>query len=57
MVQVGINAVQQKALRNAILSGWPLGTPEFVDNLQKGTPRRLTKSSPGRPPIERNTRE
>jgi putative transposase len=57
MVQVGINAVQQEALRNAILSGWPLGTPEFVDNLQKGTPRRLTKSSPGRPPIERKTPE
>ena len=57
MEQVGINAVLQEALRNAILSGWPLGTPEFVENLQKGTPRRLTKSSPGRPPIERKTPE
>jgi putative transposase len=57
MVQVGINAVQQEALRNAVLSGWPLGTPEFVDILQKTTPRRLTKSSPGRPSAERKTQE
>jgi len=55
MVQAGINAVQQQVLHDAILSGWPLGAPEFVDSLQKGTPRRLTKSSPGRPPIERKT--
>jgi putative transposase len=57
MVQVGINAVQQEALRNAVLSGWPLGTPEFVDILQKTTPRRLTKSSPGRPFAERNAQD
>lgn len=57
MVHTGIDAVQRDALRDAILSGWPLGAPEFVAHLQKGTPRRLTKSSPGRPPIEQDRRE
>lgn len=54
MVQAGGDAVQQEALRAAISTGWPLGTPAFVGNLQKITPRRLTKSSPGRPSVQRN---
>jgi putative transposase len=49
MVQAGISAVQQAALTDATLSGWALGTPEFVEDLQKMTPRRLTKGRAGRP--------
>jgi len=49
MVQAGISAVQQAALTDATLSGWALGSPEFVENLQKVTPRRLTKGRAGRP--------
>ena len=49
MVQTGISAVQQAALTDATLSGWALGSPRFVENLQKITPRRLTKGRAGRP--------
>lgn len=49
LVQSGISAVQQAALTEATLSGWALGSPEFVENLQKVTPRRLTKGKAGRP--------
>jgi putative transposase len=49
MVQAGISTVQQSALTDATSSGWALGSPEFVENLQKITPRRLTKGRAGRP--------
>jgi putative transposase len=49
MVQAGLNMVQQTALTDSALNGWALGSPEFVDDLQKKTRRRLSKSSPGRP--------
>jgi putative transposase len=49
MVQTGINMVQQAALTDSALNGWALGSSAFVDDLQKRTPRRLSKSSPGRP--------
>jgi putative transposase len=49
MVQGDISTVQQAALTNAALSGWTLGSSEFVEKLQKITPRRLTKGRPGRP--------
>ncbi len=48
-VQGGISAVQQTALTESVLSGWALGSADFVNGLQKKTPRRLSKSSPGRP--------
>ncbi|TXT41629.1 MAG: hypothetical protein FD135_33 [Comamonadaceae bacterium] len=49
LVQAGIGTVQQTALTQATLSGWALGEPDFVADLQKRTERRITKSSAGRP--------
>jgi putative transposase len=49
LVQSGINPVQQAALTDATLSGWALGEPDFVADLQKRTERRVTKSGAGRP--------
>jgi len=49
MVQAGLNPVQQAALTEATRSGWALGEPEFIANLQKRTQRRLTKATAGRP--------
>lgn len=49
MVQAGISPVQQTALTDSALSGWALGEPDFVAELQKRTERRVVKSSAGRP--------
>ncbi|MBX9818973.1 MAG: transposase, partial [Burkholderiaceae bacterium] len=49
LVQAGLTSVQQSALTEAVLHGWALGAPEFLDALQKKTPRRVIKSTPGRP--------
>ncbi len=51
MVQAGISTVQHVALTDATLSGWALGSPEFLQLLQKNTPRRLTRRSAGRPAL------
>jgi putative transposase len=50
LVQTGPGIDQQNALTDATLKGWVLGDPGFVEALQIGTPRRLTKGHPGRPP-------
>lgn len=50
LVQAGLTSVQQSALTEAALHGWALGESEFLNALQKETPRRLRKSAPGRPP-------
>ena len=49
LVQSGITSVQQTALTDSALSGWALGEPDFVEDLQKRTERRVSKTSPGRP--------
>lgn len=49
LVQNGISPVQQAALTDATLSGWALGEPNFVADLQKKTERRVAKSGAGRP--------
>ena len=49
LVQSGINPVQQTALTDSALSGWALGEPDFVADLQKRTERRVSKASAGRP--------
>jgi len=49
LVQAGISPAQQAALTDSVLSGWALGEPDFVADLQKKTERRVTKSSAGRP--------
>ena len=48
-VQAGISAQEQAALTNSALGGWALGDPDFVAELQKHTPRRVTRGRPGRP--------
>jgi len=54
MVQAGISLVQQTALTDSALSGWALGEPDFVAELQKRTERRVVKSNAGRPISVRN---
>lgn len=49
LVQRGISPVQQAALTASALSGWALGEPDFVADLQKRTTRRVAKGVPGRP--------
>ncbi len=49
LVQAGVNPVHQTALTQATLSGWALGEPDFVADLQKRTQRRVIKGQAGRP--------
>jgi len=49
LVRKGVEMVQQKALTDSALYGWPLGDLDFVNSLQKKTTRRVTKNTPGRP--------
>ncbi|QTN27675.1 transposase [Rhodoferax sp. AJA081-3] len=49
LVQAGISTSQQQALTDSALRGWALGAPEFVENLQKKTTRRVSKGTAGRP--------
>ncbi len=49
LVQEGLSLSQQQALTESVLKGWALGSPAFVEELQKKTPRRLSKSRAGRP--------
>lgn len=51
LVQGGLAHHQQMAITESVLYGWALGDPPFVENLQKKTPRRLTKGQAGRPKI------
>jgi putative transposase len=49
MVHAGVPAAQQAALTQSALSGWALGDPDFVAELQKHTARRVSKTQAGRP--------
>lgn len=49
LVRTGLEMDEQKAITQATLQGWALGDADFVDELQKRTPRRITKASAGRP--------
>ena len=49
LVQAGVSPVHQAALTQATLSGWALGEPDFVADLQKRTQRRVVKGQAGRP--------
>jgi putative transposase len=49
LVQTGIGSAQHKTLTDATLKGWALGDTPFLQELQKVTPRRLTKGQAGRP--------
>jgi putative transposase len=48
-VDQGVTSAQQQALGDAVLHGWALGDPGFVEALQKRTHRRLSRGQPGRP--------
>lgn len=48
-VRIGITTEQQDALTRSALSGWALGSEDFVADLQKRTERRVKKTPPGRP--------
>ncbi len=54
LVQAGVNPVHQTALTQATLSGWALGEPDFVSDLQKRTQRRVAKGQAGRPQSGKN---
>ena len=49
LVQGGVAHRTQAAITHSVLYGWALGDAEFVENLQKHTPRRLVKGRAGRP--------
>lgn len=49
LVQAGIGSQEQAALTDSALSGWALGRPEFVEELQKNTQRRVVRGQAGRP--------
>jgi putative transposase len=49
LVHAGITVAQQTALTRSALSGWALGEPDFVADLQKRTERRVTQAQAGRP--------
>lgn len=49
LVHAGIAGADQAALTDATLRGWALGDADFVAELQKKSPRRVTKARPGRP--------
>jgi len=52
LVHAGLSSGQQAALTDAVLRGWVLGGPDFVAELQKRTPRRLSQMRAGRPPMK-----
>jgi putative transposase len=49
LVGAGVSRERQAALRQSTTSGWVLGEPEFVAQLQGRTQRRLSRAAPGRP--------
>jgi len=49
LVQAGVGSQEQAALTQSVLSGWALGAPEFVEELQQRTPRRVSRGRAGRP--------
>jgi putative transposase len=50
LVQSGVTERQRMVLGQAVTNGWVVGDSEFVAGLQQQVQRRLTRSSPGRPP-------
>lgn len=49
LVRGGISEQQKDDLTQSALSGWALGEPNFVTDLQKLTDRRVARGSAGRP--------
>jgi putative transposase len=49
LVRAGLTADAQNAITHATLHGWALGDVDFVEALQKQTPRRIVEARAGRP--------
>jgi putative transposase len=65
LVRSGLSSAQQQALTDSALRGWALGEPDYVQDLQRRTERRVAKARAGRPfksipnlsPITKNPRK
>ena len=57
LVQAGIGSQEQAALTASALSGWALGDTDFIEGLQKQTPRRVVAGQPGRPKSAKESEE
>ena len=55
LVRAGVKPAQQAELTRSVLSGWALGEPDFVADLQKRTDRRVAKGQAGRPALPDST--
>ncbi|MGE4241670.1 REP-associated tyrosine transposase [Ramlibacter sp.] len=53
LVNAGVGIDQQRVLTTSTLSGWALGEPDYVAELQRRTSRRLAKGKVGRPTLEK----
>lgn len=53
LVHEGVSASALGALITAVNTGWALGRPEFLAQLQKLASRRVVRALPGRPPRPR----
>jgi putative transposase len=49
LVQAGLAQSQKDQLTQSALSGWALGSTDFVGQLQQSTARRLVPGKAGRP--------
>ena len=49
LVQAGLQASQQRALTQSVLTGWVLGDEIFTNSVQKRTERRVLQTRAGRP--------
>jgi putative transposase len=49
LVQAGLGQAEKQQLTQSALSGWALGSAEFVGLLQQSTARRLVPGKAGRP--------
>ena len=49
-VEAGLDRDTQEQISHAALRGWALGEPEFIENLQQKTERRVMRQKAGRPP-------
>jgi putative transposase len=54
LVHAGVTSTQSADMTAATLSGWALGSAEFLENLQKDTGRRLSPAKAGRPVSVKN---
>lgn len=50
-VEAGLDRDTQEQISHSALRGWALGEPEFIENLQQKTERRVMRQKSGRPPV------